>query len=234
MHELNFDYEAFYPRLLDATRQALTWEKVQHAGETFYAFGIYGSAGWGYIVPFCCTEEALTRVAESYLERSGTTLYRGMTLKDMRLDLRFSLADSPYARVFENVPYKRLFESINHITTNRQNVLFEMWDTVYEQQGEDEAQAIIEPENERFTHVCHRVLKQLDAEGLFGRGAAREAVTVIATDGDQDLDLSTFGDAIRDLNPPSVYEDYLVFRRAWLALLERRQAQQRQRRSGNQ
>jgi hypothetical protein len=78
MRELNFDYEAFYPRLLDATRQALTWEKAQHADETFYAFGLYGSVGWGYVVPFCCTEEALTRLATTYTVQTGIPVARSM------------------------------------------------------------------------------------------------------------------------------------------------------------
>lgn len=226
MHDLNFDYEAFLPRLLGATRHALTWEKAQYADETFYAFGVYGSAGWGYLVPFCCTEEGLTRVATSYLEAHGTDWYPGRSLDEMRLDLRFSLADTGHSSVFDHAPYSTDFEEINNQLWHRSDAI----DRLSDQFSEHDADSIFVVEDRRFKQVCYRVFRQLDDEGLFGRGVAREQVTVIATNGNSDLDPSTFGDAIRDLNPPSVYEAYDAFRHSWLQLLERWQAQQRQHR----
>jgi hypothetical protein len=146
----------------------------------------------------------------------------------MRLDLRFSLAEAGYSNAMDSPAHKAVFDEINSALWHRREAIDDLWNSLSEQN----ADALSVMENDKFSQVYYRVLKQLDDEGVFGHGAAREAITVIATNGDQDLDPSTFGDVIRDLNPPSVYEHYIAFRRAWLELLERFQAQQRQRRSG--
>jgi hypothetical protein len=85
-----FDWTLLQDRTLGAARTAFVDVQRKHPDETFYAFGLYTSGDYAYLLTTSNTEEGLTHAAEFYIANYSDS-YKPLTLDEMRLSLR----DSP-------------------------------------------------------------------------------------------------------------------------------------------
>lgn len=147
--------------------------------ETPYAFVLWGVESPIMFSAHVLTEEGLNAVAQSYVRRGHDE-----TVEEARESLRWSVADAPNATrsgAEQDLPtVQALFEP-----------------HVYSSGGEVEAYGVL-------AEAAIEALRQLDAQGFFGKGRERERLTlVIITEGtDADWTLPS----AKRLNPPAVYE----------------------------
>lgn len=188
-----FDFRAFGAELFSAAKTAFLDIQRIHAGEHFYSFALYTCGELNYVAPTASTEEGLTRVAEQYICKGYN---QGRDLTQEREDLRWSPCDSPLHLELEGETH---FEAVNELSMKFGELLHNIpiddsWDEFETAVGE-------------FIDICIDVLKRLDAEGVFGTGENRNAVTLNVLMGDQSDDERL--EYARRLNPPSVYERLL-------------------------
>ena len=161
------------------------WQDLRkaHPAERVYAFGVYTAPAAEFLMPFACGEQGLARVAERYVKDG--VIYK--TLAQAAAGLRWSVPDSPYEKFFSKSKYE-LDEPF------------------------DENPLVLEPESKMLREVHRRLtaaanaLKALDAEGLFGRGKAREQVVLLIEAGDRPDEWAHKW--AKKLNPAKVFEAY--------------------------
>ncbi len=186
----SFDFQQFHTTLLEEARVGFHSIRRQHRGETFYSFALYTYGERAYIFPTASTEEGLTQVARKYMAKGH---YQGRALEQLRRELRWSPCDSPlhgegaaYCQRANELlePVPELLQALNdreHDSRKRSDKLIEQLDSIFLD-----------------------VLKQLDAEGVFGRGEHRASVVVNLLMGDQS-DESRLAYA-KQLNPREAYQ----------------------------
>ena len=181
LESFEFDYANFYEKLLLASRQSFKLLKDRHANETFYCFAFVSHPDHGYVFAAASTEEGLTKVAKHYIDHYPER-YGKVPLADMRTSLRHSIADSPVYEIDLIVP---IFAEVNRIASIRSHALQEIWSELSDEYGEEKADQLVQPHEVQFLDTCFAILKQLDSEGVFAVGAAREHVVVLFDEGDQ-------------------------------------------------
>ena len=186
----SFDFQQFHTTLLEEARVGFHSIQQQHIGETFYCFALYTCGERGYIFPTASTEEGLTQVARKYMAVGDNN---GRTLEQLRLELRWSPCDSPLHS--EGEAYCRRANEMLEPVPELLQALYEREHNSWEQSDK-----LIEQLDSIFIDV----LKQLDAEGVFGRGEHRESVVVNLLMGDQS-DESRLAYA-KQLNPREAYQ----------------------------
>jgi WD40 repeat protein len=169
--------EDLVTRLVAAARAAFTQARELHPDESFYCYALYSDAFAAYILPTCCSEEGLRRVASRYAEEFGGTV------AEKAEDLRWNPPDWPHHMLGEEH-----FAEVLGLLESRGDP----W-----QRDDDGLDAEIDA---RF-EACFRALTLLDAEGFFGQGAERDQVIVTVLQGDQS-DRNRLENA-RRLNPPA-------------------------------
>jgi hypothetical protein len=182
-------FDQLYEALLAASRSAFS-KIQQHPDEQLYAFGLYHSPLWGYIVPTCNTEAGLTRKAQHY--RNSYEQYARRTVSEIRNQLRWNPCDWAYHLAGENH-----FGEV------------QAWLTEYDVTG-----FLLDRANPREwdqTHhemitICRAVLRELDSEKLFEVTNPREKIVLNIMMGDQDGSWISHAKA---LNPPQVYAQWL-------------------------
>ena len=186
----NFDFQQFQTTLLEEARVGFPGIQQQHRGETFYCFALYTYGERAYIFPTASTEEGLTQVARKYMAKDYT---QGRTLEQLRRELRWSPCDSPLHS--EGGSYcQRANEQLEPVP--------ELLQALYDREHDswEQSDKLIEQLDSIFLDV----LKQLDAEGVFGRGEHRASVVVNLLMGDQS-DESRLAYA-KQLNPREAYQ----------------------------
>jgi Domain of unknown function (DUF4303) len=175
--------------LLPATRAAFIAVQQQHPDEHFYAFSLFHEPLWEGVMPAANTEEALARRAEVYHNFAS---YTQETPDQLKTILRWSAGD------WEYLDSSNLhFAPVNDWLLK--NVLWEWL-------GDLDDKSTWEQRYASVLEICRSTLKQLDVEGIFGVGAARETVTLNIMLGDQDR---SWIEHARLLNPPAVYQRWL-------------------------
>lgn len=150
--------------------------------ETFYAFALYTSNEADYITASANTEEGLIRRAKHYEAREKKGI------QEHARNLRWHSPDWAYHCIGEDY-----FEKAQE--------LLDAWWKVGGK-GIDDYEQQVEAGLELFVEA----LKALDVEGFFGRGAARQKVTLLVTMGDQETKLLL--KCAQQLNPTKVYRAF--------------------------
>jgi hypothetical protein len=176
-----FDAEAFYSMLLNASHAAFTTLQ-EFAHETIYSIELHTSAELAYFTPIVSTEEQLRRVAEGYLTRyANSGWYEGITLEQMRICLRHNLADSAYIR---HKSIEHLIQEVNAVSRQLHTVLQQEFYQLLSLGLEEEALQMMSTQDQPQIDGCSECMAQLDREGVFGVGAYRERVVLNVLEGD--------------------------------------------------
>jgi hypothetical protein len=171
------DTEALYQALKSATRQTFEAVQRQHTNEQFYAFALYTEGLGAYLSPTSNTEEALIRSA------AGSDFEP--------IELRWNPCDWEY-----HLEGEEAFTAVQQLLTEVDPY----------QQPDDDTDGDVETQAQQVFETSLRVLKELDAEGLFGHGADREKVVINLFKGDQEEDERLAW--AQQLNPPPVWKRY--------------------------
>ncbi|MBI5035015.1 MAG: DUF4303 domain-containing protein [Chloroflexi bacterium] len=183
----NLDFQLFHNLLYEASRTAFLDIQRTHENETFYFFALNIEPLFGYIFPFSNTEETLTSMAENFLVPG---YHPNLSLAEAREIVRWGTIDAPLHH--EGMTF---FEKVNKFLEPVTEILME-----FPHDPWDEFEAF----HSRLVGVCIDVLKQLDAEGIFGAGDRRNAILVNIFVGD--VTDEQWLKYARELNLDVVYE----------------------------
>ncbi|HZN66471.1 MAG TPA: DUF4303 domain-containing protein, partial [Tepidisphaeraceae bacterium] len=151
MKPRTLDTDQLLKKVTDAARKAFTSLTKSHPDETFYAFALYTDESAMTIIPAATSEESIERRLGGY----------GKLSPQSRKAMRWSTGEWAY----ESVGADREFDSICKTLAKGG----------YYDPDDDEAHRA------HFSAVFEtmvRALEALDKEGLFGKGKAREQVTL--------------------------------------------------------
>lgn len=180
-----FDFAPTEAALLDASRAAFAKFFDDYPDHRFYGMGLFTGPEFSYVAPTAMSEEGLAQSAANHRNRRGKA---SSTARELRASLRWSAADSPHHDEidFEGVDMSGVAATLHAIDVRRERAKFD---------------AFVAEIHEMF----YRVLKQLDDEGAFGTGRAREKLFVSMMMGDRDRSVLELG---KRLNPPAAFERY--------------------------
>jgi phage terminase small subunit len=165
-----------------AARSAFSKLRAAHPKETFYAFALYTNDEANSITASANTEEGLRRRAERYEmdEKKG--------IEQHAERLRWNPPDWAYHCAGDDQ-----FEEAQ-----------KQLDALADANDLDEDEC--EKEFDARLAVFIAALKELDAEGFFGRGKERQKVTLLVAMGDQEVKLLL--KCAQQLNPHAVYQKF--------------------------
>ena len=202
MLEIAFDYDLFREWLTDAARAAFRRLQNELPDETFYVYALHASADHSTLCIYADTEEQLSRLTSIQLRKYATTWYEGLDLEELRRALRYG----PNAYLCPGL-VQDYFAEVNAITAERAQWMQAALNKLSEDMPQEDAYERLAPHRGAFVSVCVHVVKQLEAEGVFGRGALRHNTLVSFLVGE------IFHEAYLqygfDLNPPTVIERFL-------------------------
>lgn len=199
---LPFEPVQFREKLLVASRQGFEKLKQLHANKSFYCFAYCTNGSLGYIVPIVGTEEALTQRALNYLAYENA---EHSNLAQIRTELRHNTGDL-VAQTGADLE-DDIFREVCRITQQRQEALFKIRTLLMNEYSEDAAYKASESYYAEFVALCLSVLRQLDREGVFGVGSARQNVVVNFLFDDQDIE--SMIKSAQELNPDAVIDKYV-------------------------
>lgn len=175
------DAKRFRATLTDELRAAWRALRAAHAGERFYAFGLYTAPCAEYLMVTAATEEGLARATAAAVgKRGGDPALR-------QASLRWSPADSPLHAEGDGLLPKS-------------GALRDAGPDPYDDSPAGEAAVKLVFES------AVAALRELDREGLFGAGVEREALVVGVWYGDQSDEERV--EYARALNPAPVAERF--------------------------
>lgn len=189
LEEADLLLDDFQARLIKAARNAFQFAQKEHQDESYYAFALYHSPLWGYVIPTCNTEEGLIRVAQEYKLDKHNLGYAQQSIENLARESRWIPCDWAY-----HGTHKEYFEPVNE--------WLDEYD-IYDLSAKIEDEEIYDDIYNQIMKICRNVLKWLDNDGVFGTGADREKITLNIMMGDQD---DTWIGHARFLNPPAVFE----------------------------
>ena len=203
MTDLAFDYDLFYEMLVEAARAAFRRLQRELPDEAFYVYALHASADYSSLCIYADSEEQLSRLTSIQLRKYAATWYQGLDLEELRYALRYG----PSAYLCPSL-VAGYFTDVNAIAAERAQILFDAQRALAQDMAEEAAAERLAPHRRAFVSVCLHVLKQLEAEGVFGRGAVRHNVLVSFLAGE------VFHEAYLqyglDLNPPTVLERFIA------------------------
>ena len=174
------DFEWLRSDVKSAAAAAIGELRNAHPDEHFYAFALYTDDGVAGISPAANTEEHLAkRTAEYKYTKPAEINY-----------LRWSTGEWAY----EGFGWNHFKPSYDAMMAVR-----------HPPEGDDDPFPVY---RRRVLQLMTDVLADLDADGLFGRGAARERVTLLCCVSDAEDPLALPDRSARALNPPPVVARY--------------------------
>jgi hypothetical protein len=189
----SIDFSEFELHLRQAVSSTFT--QLRQRGEQIYAFNLFTAALWEYMYPSYSSEESLLRSAQEF-QTSATELENQV---EWMRTARWNPAD------WENAdPSNRHFQAVNDWLTAND---ITGWVT---DDGENEKE--FDKKNDFLDKICRGVLRQLDAEGLFGVGAARMKITLHVTIVHERVEFAndrSWIEETRLLNPSDAYMRWL-------------------------
>lgn len=216
---LQFDYDEFYTRVFQAGKEAFEHIHAAYAHETIYHVGLLTWYNQRRLVPFFNTEEQLMRDARVSFRRLHQPPHNRVdsTVVETYDELVLGLRYKPTATSYYPTEFEASFEAVQTFVSARKAAL----DTLLTQHEAYQAHRKL------FIEVCLRALETLEAEGIFGRGAARErrVVNLYWTNDQTEEEQLTFA---RRLNPSSIFARYEQERHAWMLLKQRSTERSRQ------
>jgi hypothetical protein len=171
------DRTLFQATLKEEIREAWRTLKAAHPSEHFYSFGLYTAACAEYLMVTAGTEEGLSLVTETYVQKYGGD----PALR--RVSLRWFQGDSPLHLEGEDL-------------LPRSTALRDAGPDPYDDSPEGQAAVTL------VFETAVAVLSELDREGTFGSDAERSALVLGIWIGDQSDEERI--DFVRALNPPPV------------------------------
>jgi hypothetical protein len=160
---------------------AAAWERAHqlHRDHTPYAFVLYGvEGGCARLWPVILTEQSLTQVAQRYLDKGYFD-----TLEESCKGLRYAVADSPFISDLEDQ-----MPSVDALT-----------EPVAQSLDDESGYALL-------ANAAMAAWAELDAEGLFGQGTARESLMLLVVIQDNLRDWTS--ESAKNLNPPPVFDRF--------------------------
>lgn len=171
-----------HPELRAAFKKdlAAAWHQARslHPKEVPYAFVVYGLEGTPHFYPHVLTEEGLGKSAQRYID-NGT--FAEMT--KAKRELRYSIEDSPHASDLEE-----MFPTVDVLVA------------LYEEDWEET------PGYQLLAKAAMEAFEELDEEGVFGQGRARERVLlmIMTPESEKNWDLPS----VKRLNSPAAFKRY--------------------------
>jgi hypothetical protein len=167
----------FDPNLLLTTlrrelRQAWATLRAGHAAEGLYGFGVYTTDEASYLMVTAFSEAGLAATVKRYQEREHG---RGKDPELLRASLRWSPCDSPLHEVGST-----LLPESDELIQVLDPALAESPDD-----DEDDEDDEFDPRVLKVFELAIQALQEMDAEGLFGAGAERDALVLGLWKGDQ-------------------------------------------------
>ena len=183
---MSLDQAALSTLIRDAARAAFGDLRRAHPQEAFYAFALYTDEGWMTIVPAANSEEGFRRATGEGMDPVNRRYYRWATAEwayetagDEHFDAANALLNTPPPGA---EPTDEEADEAEEAEEARR----------YREKGDALLGSMVEG------------LRLLDAEGFFGTGEAREAVTLFVSISDSDEAEALETSSARQLNPPAV------------------------------
>jgi hypothetical protein len=192
------DFALMGREIKHAARRAFTTVRSGHPDETFYAFALYSDDDAMTVVPSANTEQGNERCVKrcqgdkSYMEFIAS---EGIPFAGCLSHLRWGTAEWAYEGVGAK-PFKTVNKRINA-------------DDRYDDADPD---GFVRFKGGLFATMVLG-LQDLDAEGFFGTGSARQSVTLLCSISDSPCAVWLEEESARRLNPPSVYQ---AFFKEWM------------------
>ena len=180
---MSIDWTQFQAAVRDGARAAFREVRAVHPSEHFYAFALYTDDGVMTVVPAANSEESFGRKGGGKAEAAY---------------YRWATGEWAYKAVGSE-HFGAAYVLLNGEGRDGEDA-----------EAEDEWE-----ESPQFAEFRRQVIESLvgalvdlEGEGFFGRGAAREGVTVFVSVSDSDDTVEIENESARRLNPPAVYERF--------------------------
>jgi hypothetical protein len=185
------DFALVRREIRDAARRAFDAVRTAHSDEMFYAFALYSDGSAMTVCPAANTEEGYQRCVERYRADKSYMEFiasHGIPFDDDCLsNFRWGVGEWAYCEGSDQ--FGAVYEMIN-------------LDGRYDEEDPNGFVSF----NARVWTSMMLGLKDLDAEGYFGTGKARQGVTLLCSGSNSGSDVWFEEESARQLNPPAVYE----------------------------
>jgi hypothetical protein len=175
---VSLDFDTLKRDLKDAAAASIAELRAAHPDEHFYAFALYTDDDAAGISPAANTDEALAKRVAEYKYTKA---------RDVNA-LRWSTSEWAYEG-FGWEHFKPSYDAMMAVEVPGGRRGFAR-------------------HRERVLQLMIDVLAALDADGVFGRGAERERVTLLCSITDSDDEIALLDRSVRALNPPAVVAKY--------------------------
>ncbi len=176
-----FDAEKLRRDVLEAARAALADIRAKAGDDPLYAFALYSDDDAGTIIPAANTERGLASKAKYYGDRVELQYLRWGTAE-------WEYEGRPGANHFNSICDRLLSLAMSDAVPRGKGFVAHRWH-VYE--------------------VAIKALEDLDREGVFGVGKARQEMTVFCTISDSNDARRLERESARRLNPPAVFRRFM-------------------------
>ena len=199
------DFDLLRRRIAEASRQTFDAVRSSHANETFYGFAVYTIDDAVGINPSTNSEQAYQRAESRVMADESQKQW----LESHRISLpAFLLGDyrwSAYSWEYE-CSESDGFEAVNKLINNHGGGFYD----------EDDPMGFAKFKAGVFASMV-LALGDLNEQGYFGKGHAREFLTVFCSVPHSGCTAWFEEDSARRLNPPGVYKTFQAERIKWIA-----------------
>lgn len=200
-----FDFQSFQKCLEDEARTIFSYLKDRYDKDRIYGYGLYAhSDEFEALYPLILTENQLEKSIQERRKRDYLH-YRGMSLANLRWYYRYHY-ESDY---YEDQSLWHAFDQSNGLISRGSSSLIGTYIDAQGKFGTAKADALIQPELTRFRSTCINALRQLNKEGIFGKGMARTQIIVMIDYYAYPRDENR-GRIIGALNPPEIVDRYRI------------------------
>lgn len=200
-----FDFKRFSRILEDEARAIFDIVNDEWAHETIYAYGLASySEEFENLYPLVFTQAHLDRQIIKRRKRHYRT-YKGMSLHNLRWYYRYRY----HIDYRENDMLRTAFAQSNRMIAQGGSSLLGTWIDAAGKLTDTHADEMIQPHLTHFRATCINVLRQLNREGMFGRGKHRQNI-ILMIDYASYTDDDPAGRIVGALNPPEVVNRYRI------------------------
>ncbi len=187
------DFSLLRREIKEATRRAFDAVRAQHLDETFYAFALYSDDSAMTVCPAANTEEGCDRCVTRYRADgwyAEAIASHGITFDEEMSTFRWSTAEWAY-ECEGSEQFGAVYELVN----------------VEGRYDDEDPEGFVNFKGRVFASMVMG-LRDLDAEGYFGTGEARQRVTLLCSVSDSWCAVWLEEESARRLNPPAVFEAF--------------------------
>ncbi len=180
---MSLDFTQFRTAVRDAAEKAFTEVRAAHPDEHFYAFALYTDDGAMTVVPAANTEEGFQRKVGE---------------------------DGAEANYYRWATGEWAYEAVGSKAFQAASDLLNADDRYEGEESDDEDDPAFAAFKSQVIEAMTLGLAEMEAEGFFGSGPARERVTLFVSISDSDESEMVEDASARSLNPLPVYERFAV------------------------